>query len=338
MTICDPALAASARQPPAPGTAAARGAWEDAQTLDDAARSRRVALVSFHTSPLALPGVGDAGGMNVYLSWVSRALAEAGWEVDVYTRATTPEQAARGCEPIGGATLRYLRAGPAEPLEKSALAPLAGAFAAAMAAGPRADVVHSHYWLSGLAGAAVARGWGATHVQSLHTVAAMKNRDLAPGDTPEGAERLAGERRLALAAEAVVTVSEAERDAIVRAYGVDRSRLRVIQPGVDGTVFHPGPGPAPESLPPALRRPAGYLLMAGRVQPIKGQDLAIRALAGLPAEGRPALLVTGAPGQGHLEYAAGLRVLARRLGVEGDVVFLGPRPAPRLAELIRGAR
>jgi D-inositol-3-phosphate glycosyltransferase len=276
--------------------------------------------------------------MNVYLRSVAGALAAAGWRVDIYTRATSADQVARGCDAIGAASLHYLRAGPAEPVDKGALAELAGDFARAMLRAPRADVVHSHYWLSGLAGEGAAVAWGVPHVQSLHTVAAMKNRDLAPGDTPETPRRLASERRLVRAAAAVVSVSEAERMSIAEDYGVEAARLRVIHPGVDAVLFHPGPPLDPASLPGPLRREAGYLLMAGRVQPIKGQDLAIRALAALPARGRPALLVTGAPGAGHLEYAAGLRTLAGELGLADDVVFLGAQTPARLADLIRGAR
>ncbi|MDR2114731.1 MAG: glycosyltransferase, partial [Bifidobacteriaceae bacterium] len=300
--------------------------------------SRRIALVCLHTSPLALPGVGDAGGMNVYLRYVADALAQEGHQVDVYTRATSLLELERGTEPLGAATLHYLRAGPAAPLDKSQLPAVAPDFAAAMERYPRADVIHSHYWLSGLAGQEVAKVWRVPHVQSLHTVASMKNRGLAPGETPETVERLQAELDLTQNAEAVVTVSQAEKDAIVRDYGVVADSITVASPGVDGAIFHPGPPPELDSLPVKLRRAAGYLLMVGRVQPIKGQDLAISALALLDQERRPALLVTGAPGQGHLEYAAHLRVLARELGVEGDVEFMGPQPAPRLAELIRGGR
>ncbi|MDR2254124.1 MAG: glycosyltransferase, partial [Bifidobacteriaceae bacterium] len=304
----------------------------------DSAAGPRVALVSLHTSPAAAPGGGDAGGMNVYLSHAARGLAALGWQVDVYTRASSPEQVARAGEPLGAATLRYVKAGPAEPVDKAVLPAFADEFAHAMALGPRADVVHSHYWMSGLAGAVVAQAWDAPHVQSLHTVAAMKNRSLARQDPPEGAERLAGERRLARSASMVVTVSEAERAAIIADYGVPANRLAVVSPGLDGAVFHPGPGPDLTALPEALRRPAGYLLMAGRVQPIKGQDLAVQALAAMPANDRPALLVVGAPSEGHLEYAMELRRLARDLGVAQDVVFLGQQAPGCLADLMRGAR
>jgi D-inositol-3-phosphate glycosyltransferase len=282
--------------------------------------------------------------MNVYLRAVAAAFARLGHQVSVYTRATSAEELSQGAAPLGSgdgpgtAVLHYLRAGPAEPVEKSDLPALAPEFAAALARQSRPDLVHSHYWLSGLAGQAAAASWGVPHVQSLHTVAAMKNRDLAAEDTPEAAIRLEGERELVTRAARVVTVSAAERDGIVGDYGADPGRVTVVGPGVDGTVFRPGAGPDLASLPAAWRGPAGYLLMAGRVQPIKGQDLAIRALAAVPAAARPTLVVSGAPGSGHLEYAAHLKTLAAELGVADAVVFLGPQSPGRLASLMRGAR
>jgi D-inositol-3-phosphate glycosyltransferase len=276
--------------------------------------------------------------MNVYLRSVAGWLAHDGWKVDIYTRATGPQDIKQPQRDIGLAKVHYLKAGPARPLGKADLTAVTEEFAQAMANFPPASVIHSHYWLSGLAGLTVAAVWGAPHVQSLHTVATMKNRDLAAGDTPENATRISAEKRLARQADAVVAVSRAERAAIVADYGVDPAAVRVISPGVDPAVFHPGPPPDPASLPQALRRPTGYLLMAGRIQPIKGQDLALQALARIPRPVRPALLITGAPGQGHLEYAAMLRSLAGELGLLDDAVFFGPQDPPRLAALMRGAR
>ncbi|MDR1441966.1 MAG: glycosyltransferase [Bifidobacteriaceae bacterium] len=318
MTVCDSAQEVLARAAPSAGL--------------------RVALISLHTSPLARAGVGDAGGMNVYLRAVAAAMVRAGHQVDIYTRATSALELAYASQVADGVSVHFLKAGPAGPASKASLPALAPEFAAALARRPRPDVVHSHYWLSGLAGREAAAVWAVPHVQSLHTVATMKNRTLAAGDVPESAERINGEYDLVREADRVVAVSAAERDAIVRDYDAAVERVEIVNPGVDIRVFRPGPGPAPESLPPALHRPAGYLMMAGRVQPIKGQDLAIRALAALPAAIRPGLVVTGAPGSGHLEYAAHLKTMAAALGVAGDVVFLGTQSAARLAELIQGAR
>jgi D-inositol-3-phosphate glycosyltransferase len=316
---------------------------------------RRVAFVTLHTSPLSEPGQGDAGGMNVYLLGMARAMARRGVAVDLYTRATSRDELAASSVPVAdGAWLHYIKAGPVAPLAKEELAGVAAEFAAGLARREPAEVIHSHYWLAGLAGQQVAAQWGVPHVQSLHTVASLKNATLAPGDAPEPALRLAQERRLSLAAARVVAVSSAERDAIVDDYGVDRAQVAVVSPGVDPAVFCPGPGPdwatqAPVvgggaagpgagAFPAALARPQGYILMTGRVQPIKGQDLAIRALALLDPAVRPALVVPGAPRSGHLDYAVGLTHLARDLGVAGDVVFLGALPTDRLVTLFRGGR
>jgi D-inositol-3-phosphate glycosyltransferase len=299
----------------------------------------RVALVSLHTSPLAGPGAGDAGGMNVYLRGVAGALSRRGVRVDLFTRAASDNDL--DCPDVrlsDGASLHRLEAGPPFPLPKGDLAVYAERFAREMARFEPADVIHSHYWLSGLAGARVAAEWGVPHVQSLHTVAALKNRVLAPGDTPEPAARIDAERRLVREAAEVVVVSDAERDAIIQDYGVDPDRIRVVSPGVNPEIFKPGPAPAAISLPEALRRPQGYVLMVGRVQPIKGQDLAIRALAALDPAVRPALLLSGAAGTAHQGYAESLRGLAEALGVADDVVFCGAQSQERLVELIRGGR
>ncbi|MDR1825481.1 MAG: glycosyltransferase [Bifidobacteriaceae bacterium] len=300
----------------------------------------RVALVSLHTSPLAVPGQGDAGGMNVYLLGVAKAMARQGVAVDLYTRAASADELARPTVSVAdGVAVHFLRAGPVAPLAKEDLPGVADQFAAGLARHEPAAVVHSHYWLSGLAGAQVAAAWGVPHVQSLHTVASLKNATLAPGDQAEPALRLAEEQRLAQGAARVVAVSPAERDAIVRDYGVPAERVAVVSPGVDPAVFHPAAGQGlPKDLPAALNRPQGYILMLGRVQPIKGQDLAIRALAHLKPATRPALVVLGAPSSGHLDYAVGLKRLAADLGVAGDVVFLGAQPVDRLVALIQGGR
>jgi D-inositol-3-phosphate glycosyltransferase len=303
-------------------------------------------MVSFHTSPAALAGKGDAGGMNVYIREMGAAIAALGVAVDLYTRTAGPGAPSESLEP--GLTLNRLPAGPARPLPKEELADLAGQFAAALAQAPRPNLVHSHYWLSGLAGLPAARAWGVPHVQSLHTVAALKNRLLAPGDTPEPPQRLAAERRLVAASDLVLAASAAERDAIEADIEADdagarhspagATPIRVVAPGVDTSRFHPGPGPDPASLPPAARRAAGYLMMVGRVQPLKGQDLAVEALARIPAAIRPALIVTGAPSEAHLDYAAAVQDRVRQLGLDRDVVFLGPQQPDRLAALLRGGR
>jgi len=296
-------------------------------------------MLALHTSPLDRPGTGDAGGMNVYLQAITGALSRLGVTVEIYTRVTSPGQANRGPIQLApGVKVHRVTAGPPTPLAKEAIKPsVVLEFAQGVAASAPSHLVHSHYWLSGLAGQQVARAWGTRHVQTLHTVAALKNRNLALGDKPEGPERLTAEAKLAQGAARVVAVSPAEAAAIVHDLRVPPERVRVVTPGVDNTVFCPGPAGHLVGLPPAMKRPQGYALMAGRIQPIKGQDLAIRAIAAMSPQVRPALLISGAPSAANLGYASSLRRLAVELGVDDDVIFLSAVTTERLAGLMRGA-
>ncbi len=144
-------------------------------------------MISLHTSPLEQPGAGDAGGMNVYISHLARALAADGLGVDIFTRATDPSQPdAIAISP--GVTVHHIPAGPARKLAKEQMPPLADEFAEGIlrrtrgSAPPRA--VHSHYWVSGLAGLRAATEWDVPLVHTMHTMARVKNRHLAAGDVP----------------------------------------------------------------------------------------------------------------------------------------------------------
>ncbi|PJJ65313.1 glycosyltransferase [Compostimonas suwonensis] len=288
----------------------------------------RVCFVSVHTSPLARPGTGDAGGMNVVELALAEALQARGIRVEIVTRSSAPDDAGLVVLPSGVA-VRSLRAGPQRPVAKEDLAAVVPEFAAAMARLERPDVVHSHYWLSGLAGVQAARGWGVPHVQSFHTLGAMKNASLAPGDRGEPVARIEAERRIVRHSRLVVTTTEAERDSVVRDYGASPSRVAVVAPGVDDVLFHPG------AVPPSRRAP--LLLVVGRVQPLKAQDLAIRAFARLdPALGAE-LAIVGEPTPGADGYLRELEALAARSGAGGRIRFLGSQSRADVARLMREA-
>lgn len=291
-----------------------------------------------HTPPSAVPGAGDAGGMNVYLDALAGRLVRAGFAVDLLTRRSEPGQP-DAQELASGARLLHLNAGPADQVAKSELADHLAEFAAAIADLGCYDVVHSHYWLSGIAGLAVARACGAPHVLSLHTVAAMKNATLPAGDEPEPERRVGWERELVLHSALTIAATSAEAQAIQQYYQADPHRVAVVAPGVDRELFRPGGSP-PSWLPSALKLAAensGYLLVAARIQPLKGQDLAIRALAELEPEGRPPLVLAGGTSPGHEEFRTELSALVESNGLAGDVWFLPAQPRRRLAELMRGA-
>jgi D-inositol-3-phosphate glycosyltransferase len=289
----------------------------------------RIGLVSLHTSPLETPGRGDAGGMNVVVRALADELARAGHRVEVLTRAASVADVGRVETLDSGARVRFLRAGDPAPLAKGDLPRVTGEFGRMLHELHPFDVLHSHYWLSGRAALPVARDTRAAHVLSLHTVAVVKNARLAPGDAPEPRLRLDAERMLACRSDAVVTSTRSERDAVVAAYGASPRAVAVIPPGVDTDVFRPAAAP-----PPAPRL---AVAVVGRVQPLKAQDLAVRALGLIPPGIRPHLYIAGeVSGAGNERYRAELERLIEARGLAADVTFVGALPRPELARLMAG--
>ena len=288
----------------------------------------RIAFVSLHTSPIQTPSTGDAGGLNVYLLELARSLGRQGHEVRLVTRATGPGSSAP--VPVApGVELLSLVAGPAGPLAKEDLPGITAAFADELAALPPADVVHSHYWLSAAAALPVARAWGVPHALTLHSVSAGKNRRLVAGDTPEPAARLAEESRLVRASDLVVASAESEKRLLVEAYGADPAVVHVVAPGVEEAF---------------LREPSGRggsgrarIVLLGRIQPLKGQDVAIRALALMDPATRPLLVLAGGVSPGRDAFAAGLHALVGSLGLDGDVEFAGPLDRAATARTLASA-
>lgn len=320
--------------------------WGDVRPSDRAGppaagAPRRVGLVSVHTSPLAQPGSGDSGGLNVYVDAVARRLARDGVDVEVFTRT-----AGRDLPPTvhvePGLAVHHLDAG-LPTARKEELASHLCAFYLGLARHPATaglDLLHCHYWLSGWVGRQARQRLGLPLVATFHTLGAAKNAALAPGDRPEPPLRLAAETRIALAADAVIAPTPAEAEHLHAAGGVPAERLHVVPPGVDLETFRPG-----DRL--QARRALGggrIVLFVGRLQPLKGPDTAIRTLAALdallPADGLPTrlLVVGGASGNGHgVSDPARLRALAAELGVADRVAFLAPRPPAELAPLYRAA-
>ena len=301
-------------------------------------------MISLHTSPLEQPGAGDAGGMNVYVSHLARALAATGLHVDVYTRATDPSQP-DVVELAPGALVHHVDAGPRRRLAKEQMPPLAAEFASGVvrrvlaaqdAGGEPTGVVHSHYWVSGKAGLDVAAELGVPLVHTMHTMARVKNLHLPDGDTPEPSNRERGEQRLVDASARLTANTPAERDELVRHYHGDEDRIDVVAPGVDLSVFRPAfrgrsrarLGVGPDEF---------HVLFAGRIQRLKGPHVLVAA-AGELRRRRPDIplrvSIVGAPsGSAGLD----LDVLAEAEGLDGVVRRLPPVPAGELAEWFRAA-
>jgi D-inositol-3-phosphate glycosyltransferase len=203
------------------------------------------------------------------------------------------------------------------------------------------DVVHSHYWLSGWVGERTKEIWDAPLVASFHTLGKVKNFSLAVGDRPEPSVRLDGESRTIRGADRILAPTPVEAAHLVGLYGADPERIRIVPPGVDRTLFRPRDR---ESARARLHLTnARLLLFVGRLQPLKGPDIAIRALAEAVARApeltRDAVLaVVGGPtGTIPHDEVVHLMQLAASAGVGDRVVFFPPQPHERLADFYSAA-
>lgn len=296
---------------------------------------RRVGLLSVHTSPLAQPGTGDGGGLNVFVLQTARRLAARGVEVDVFTRRAAPDVPATQ-ELAPGLLLHHIDTGAPGPMAKHDLASRLCAFVNSMQRHPTAgshDVLHAHYWLSGWVARRLRSDWDVPFVVTYHTLGVLKNATLAPGDVPEPALRLVAERRIASDAERIAVLTCGEARIVHETFGVGGQRIGVVPAGVDLDAFGPtGPRPATRGGP--------LLLFVGRLQPLKGPDVAIRTLA-IVRERLPdarLAVIGGASGNGDGRSGPEqLRGLAASLGVQDAVTFHDPVPQPVLAGWFRAA-
>jgi D-inositol-3-phosphate glycosyltransferase len=310
------------------------------------ARARRVAMLSMHTSPLDQPGTGDAGGLNVYVVELARRLADAGTEVEIFTRATSS-----AVPPVTdlapGVLVRSVTAGPYQGLSKGDLPAQLCAFTNAVLRAEAAhehgwyDLVHTHYWLSGQVGYVAAERWGVPLVHTAHTLGRVKNRYLADNDEPEPLARLIGEAQVVDAADRLIASTADEARDLIEGYDADPESVHVVPPGVDLEVFRPGEASTART---RLGVPPDGLLLAfvGRIQPLKAPDVLLRAAAELigrdPAlRARLVVAVVGGPSGTGLREPELLQQLAADLDIADLVRFVDPLPARELAEIYRAA-
>ncbi|HEY5180683.1 MAG TPA: D-inositol-3-phosphate glycosyltransferase [Dermatophilaceae bacterium] len=307
---------------------------------------RRVAMLSVHTSPLEQPGTGDAGGLNVYVAEVSKELARRGIEVEIFTRMTAGDMPLQS-ELAPGVHVRNVIAGPFEGLAKEDLPGQLCAFAQgvmrAEAARPEGwyDLVHSHYWLSGQVGWLAADRWHVPLVHTMHTMARVKNAQMAEGDTPEPLGREIGETQVVEAADRLVANTTGEAGELIDLYAADHRKVRVVSPGVDLELFTPG-DMAEARAQVGLPLDAQVLLFVGRIQPLKAPDVLLKAAAQLLAR-RPELrqklvvVVLGGPSGSGLSKPRLLHELAQQLGIDAQVRFVPPVDRATLAQWYRAA-
>ena len=307
--------------------------------------SPRVAVLSVHTSPTDQPGAGDSGGMNVYIRAVAERLAARGVEVDVFTRRRSGDEPDVS-ELAPGARMITVKAGPCTPVPKADLPRflpefLGGVLRVAHENGHGYDILHSHYWLSGWIGRSAKETLHVPLVASFHTLGKVKNYSLARGERPEPPVRLAGEERVIAEADRILAPTPAEAAQLVGLYRAAPGDIRIVPPGVDHTLFSPRDrAAARERLHLTGVR---LVLFVGRLQPHKGPDVAVRALAEALARdpvgtGDVVLAVVGGPsGTGHGEEVVRLMELASALGVGERVMLFPPQPQSRLADFYAAA-
>lgn len=296
---------------------------------------RRVAVFSMHTSPLAQPGAGDGGGMNVYVRALASALARAGVECDVYTRAESRLQR-DVVEVEPGFRVLHVDAGPRAPVSKHDLFELVDPFVDAsmerLLLSDPVDVLHGNYWLSGAAAHKLKHLLDVPLVATFHTLARVK-AEAGVDDDPD--HRTLVEQQVIACADLMLASTDDERAQLASLYDADRDRIEVVPPGVDHRVFSPADRDA-------ARHRLGIdaprvLLFVGRIQPLKGADLAIRSLAALD-DPKVTLVVVGGPSgiDGDRELRR-VHDLANELGVANQIRWVPPQRHDRLADFYRTA-
>ena len=281
----------------------------------------RVAFISFHACPLASPGEGKSGGMNVYARQLALALDNAGVHVDIFTRDHT-EAEPKITEIAPGVRVIHLPGGPAETA-LDGLFPHLPEFSQALLefqieTGLTYQAVHSHYWLSGWVGQQMATEWRAPHILTFHTLSLIKMQSRA-GES-ESATRQQVEKELMASADHIVAFSPHERDAMVRLYQADATRIGLIPCGVDLSLFRPLDQQE-------VREKLGLngekvLLYVGRIEPLKGLELLLHTAAQLQTFEQIRVLVVGG-GAGRDEEIDRLRELAKSLNVDKVFDFIG---------------
>ena len=296
----------------------------------------RVAMLSYHTCPLATLGGKDTGGMNVYVRELTRELGRLGIHVDVFTRSQD-EHVPHVLHDLGyGNRVVHIPAGPEQPFPKKLLANYIPQFVDgirqfAAEKGIHYDLIHSHYWMSGLAAEQLSDEWNIPIIHMFHTLGEMKNRIASSEAEKEGAYRLDGERRVLARADRIIAATLAEQTQLQWLYKADLSKIAIIPPGVDCGHFYPIPADEAREFV-GIPKDDRMVLFVGRIEPLKGVDTLIRAMACMRMSEmeKPAYLaiIGGDPNASPDDMTAEmtrLRELCHDLCLDRMVVFLGKR-------------
>jgi len=301
----------------------------------------RIAVLMVHTSPLEQPGIGDAGGMNIYVVESAQRMAAMGVSVDIFTRRTDPAaESIIGISP--GVRVRHFDCGHGWLTKEQLPTHIAGLsreFFRIMKE-ENYDVIHSHYWISGKVAMPAAKEFGIPLVHTMHTMARVKNMNLAEGEVPEPMIRVQGETQVVAAADALIANTDAEAASLVSLYDACPDNVHVVTPGVDLYTFTPGLGRSASRTAIDMPQEGLVVSFVGRIQPHKGPEVLIRATSELVKHSpllRSKLIVNiiGGASGANTEEVDRLRELSSWLGIQ-DVVRFSP-PVPR-ADLVQWYR
>ena len=292
----------------------------------------RIAMLSYHTCPLATLGGKDTGGMNVYVRELTRQLGRNGIHVDVFTRSQD-EHIPQVSHNLGfGNRVVHILAGPQVPLPKQELVSFLPEFVSRIRdftqnRSLQYDLIHSHYWMSGIAAGALKTTWNVPVVHMFHTLGLMKQRVARQGEEAEGNYREAGERQVLNLADRIVAATLAELAQLQWLYQADTRKIQVIPPGVDLSHFYPIPRDEAKAylgVPPCDQ----MLLFVGRIETLKGIDSLIEAVALMRQKGEQVCLavIGGDPDLSPAalsEEMTRLQAMRERFGLQESVAFLG---------------
>ncbi|MBU6314678.1 MAG: D-inositol-3-phosphate glycosyltransferase [Actinomycetales bacterium] len=303
----------------------------------------RIATLMVHTSPLDQPGIGDAGGMNIYVVEAAQRMASMGVDVDIFTRRISPDQA-EIVEISKGVRVRHFACGHGALTKEELPAHINGLSREFLRIikEENYDIIHSHYWISGKVAMPASKELGIPLVHTMHTMARVKNVNLAEGESPEPMIRVQGENQVVAAANALIANTDAEAASLVSLYDACPDIVHVVAPGVDLFTFTPGEGKSSAREFVGLDSDALVVSFVGRIQAHKGPEVLIRATSELVKHSphlRPKLVVNviGGASGANTEEVERLQELTTWLGIDDVVRFMPPTPRADLPQWYRAA-
>ena len=310
-------------------------------------KKSHIATLMVHSSPLDQAGTGDAGGMNVYVVESAKKMAAAGVNVDIFTRTNHPNLP-ETVEIADGVNVKHLVAGPFEGLSKEELPSQLGALTSSFMNYQKQlpndyySLLHSHYWISGQLGWMVSERTGIPLIHTMHTTAKVKNLNLADDEKPEPQTRAIGEEQVVKASTGLIANTDAEAASLVSLYEACPDNVFVVAPGVDLQTFSPGSGKSAARIKLNIAPDAIMLTFVGRIQPHKGPDVLLRAVAEMVThsphlKAKLAVVIMGGASGSGLNELEKLKVLAKFLKIEDVTHFVAPVKRDELANWYRAS-